>query len=152
MDVMLFLLLMIISPPIYTLHKEYLIKYIKSNEIYGNIDETVAVLMLTHVNYRDASVLEMKAVNEYAHKYGVLTVWDLSHNIGIVPVDLEVSGADFAVGCTYKYLSGGLEAQHLYMQIENITNACKPQFKDGWGIISHFLLKKNTLLLAYESL
>lgn len=83
------------------------VKDIKADEIYENIDETVAVLMLTHVNYRDASVLEMKAINEYAHKYGVLTVWDLSHSIGIVPVDLEVSGADFAVGCTYKYLSGG---------------------------------------------
>ena len=83
------------------------VKYIKANEIYGSIDDTVAVLLLTHVNYRDASVLEMKAINEYAHEYGVLTVWDLSHSIGIVPVDLEVSGADFAVGCTYKYLSGG---------------------------------------------
>lgn len=83
------------------------VKYIKTDEIYENIDETVAVLMLTHVNYRDASVLEMKAINEYAYKYGVLTIWDLSHSIGIVPVDLEASGADFAVGCTYKYLSGG---------------------------------------------
>ncbi|AGC49832.1 aminotransferase class V-fold PLP-dependent enzyme [Lawsonia intracellularis] len=83
------------------------VKYIKSNEIYKNIDETVAVLMLTHVNYRDSSVLDMKTINEYAHKYGVLTVWDLSHSIGIVPVDLEESSTDFAVGCTYKYLSGG---------------------------------------------
>jgi kynureninase len=83
------------------------IKYIKADEIYKNIDETVAVLMLTHVNYRDASVLEMKAINEYAHEYGVLTVWDLSHSVGIVPLDLEASGVDFAVGCTYKYLSGG---------------------------------------------
>lgn len=56
------------------------VKYINANEIYENIDETVAVLMLTHVNYRDSSVLEMKAINEYAHKYGVLTVWDLSHS------------------------------------------------------------------------
>ena len=83
------------------------VKYIKADEIYGNIDEAVAVLMFTHVNYRDASVLEMKAINEYAHKYGVLTVLDLSHSIGIVPLDLEASGVDFAVGCTYKYLSGG---------------------------------------------
>lgn len=83
------------------------VKYVKAHELYKNIDETIAVLMLTHVNYRDAEVLDMKAINEYAHKYGVLSVWDLSHSIGIVPLDLENNGADFAVGCTYKYLSGG---------------------------------------------
>ena len=83
------------------------VKYIKADEIYENIDESVAVLMLTHVNYRDASVLDMHAINDYAHEYGVITVWDLSHSIGIVPINLEDSGTDFAVGCTYKYLSGG---------------------------------------------
>lgn len=83
------------------------VKYIKADEIYASIDETVAILMLTHVNYRDSSVLNMKRINDYAHKHGVLTVWDLSHSIGIVPLDLEASSVDFAVGCTYKYLSGG---------------------------------------------
>lgn len=58
--------------------------------------------MVTHVNYRDASVLDMKEMNDCAHEYGVLTIWDLSHNVGIVPDDLEASGADFAVGCTYR--------------------------------------------------
>ncbi|MFO1256960.1 MAG: aminotransferase class V-fold PLP-dependent enzyme [Gammaproteobacteria bacterium] len=83
------------------------VKYIKANEVYENIDDTVAALMLTHVNYRDGSVLDMKSINEHAHKHNVLTVWDLSHSIGIVPVDLQANGADFAIGCTYKYLSGG---------------------------------------------
>jgi kynureninase len=83
------------------------VKLVKHNEIYANIDETIAVLMLTHVNYRDSSVLDMKVINEHAHKYGVLTIWDLSHSIGIVPLDLHRSDTDFAVGCTYKYLSGG---------------------------------------------
>jgi kynureninase len=63
--------------------------------------------MLIHVNNRDDFVLEMKAMNDYAHKYDVLTLRDLSHSIGIVPLDLEASDVDFAVGCTYKYLSGG---------------------------------------------
>ncbi|RZI47643.1 aminotransferase class V-fold PLP-dependent enzyme [Rickettsiales endosymbiont of Peranema trichophorum] len=83
------------------------VKYVRDNELYQNIDDTVAVLMLTHVNYRDSSVLAMKDINEYAHQHGILTVWDLSHSIGIVPLNLENSSVDFAVGCTYKYLSGG---------------------------------------------
>lgn len=83
------------------------VKLVKANEIIEHLNETVAVLMLTHVNYRDASVLDMQIINAYAHKFGILTLWDLSHSVGIVPLDLESSDTDFAVGCTYKYLSGG---------------------------------------------
>jgi kynureninase len=67
----------------------------------------VGVLYLSHVDYRSSRRWDMAAVNRKAAAAGILTVWDLSHSAGAVAVDLAGSGADFAVGCGYKYLCGG---------------------------------------------
>ena len=69
--------------------------------------EDVAVAVLNHVDFRSGALLDMEAVTAVAHAKGALTVWDLCHSVGAVPVDVSGSDADFAVACTYKYLNGG---------------------------------------------
>ncbi|MBV2363714.1 kynureninase [Streptomonospora nanhaiensis] len=67
----------------------------------------VAAVVLSHVDYRTGALRDMAEINRLARANGVLTVWDLCHSVGAVPVELAATGADFAVGCTYKYLNGG---------------------------------------------
>ena len=76
-------------------------------ELLQAIDATTAVVMLTHVNYRTGHLHDMQAVTQLAHAQGALAIWDLAHSAGAVELDLHHAQADFAVGCTYKYLNGG---------------------------------------------
>ena len=80
---------------------------VEADELPAQLDDTLAVLMLTHVNYRTGRMHDLAALTRAAHAAGALVVWDLAHSAGAVPVDLTAADADFAVGCGYKYLNGG---------------------------------------------
>ena len=90
----------------------YELVLVQADEIPAHLNEHLALLMLTHVNYRTGRMHPMAEVTRAAHAAGALVVWDLAHSAGAVPVNLKGNGpaeeaSDFAVGCGYKYLNGG---------------------------------------------
>jgi kynureninase len=80
---------------------------IYSEAVDAAIDDDTALVCLTHVAFKSAFMYDMAKVTEQAHRSGALMLWDLSHSVGAVPVDLNGCDVDLAVGCTYKYLNGG---------------------------------------------
>jgi kynureninase len=99
--------LYIASGLIESLDRGYALKVVAPEDVEAAIDETISVLMLTEVDYRTGRLHDMRALTRKAHAAGALTVWDLAHSAGAIPVELEGTEADFAVGCTYKYLNAG---------------------------------------------
>ena len=109
----------------------YTLKLVEPEEIAAQINDDLAVLMLTHVNYRTGAMHDMAAITSAAHAAGALMLWDLCHSVGAVPVALKDADADFAVGCSYKYLNGGPGAPAFVWVHPRHTDRCW-QPLSGW--------------------
>lgn len=95
------------------------------------IDDSVAVVLVNHVNYKTGELRDMAAVTKRAHDAGAVVVWDLCHTVGALPIELDAANADFAVGCTYKYLNGGPGAPaFIYVAARHLGKATQPL--SGW--------------------
>ena len=86
---------------------EYALRVVEPEDVESALCDDVAVLMLTEVDYRTGRKHDMARLTRLAQARGIVTIWDLAHSAGAIEVDLAGSGADFAVGCSYKYLNGG---------------------------------------------
>ena len=115
------------------------IRWLDENEIEGVgledvkrvVDEDLAMIVLSHVNYRSAAIADLPAITDLARTNGAFALWDLSHSAGAVPVDLASNGVDLAIGCTYKYLNGGPGAPaYLYVRRE-LQDQLRPPIQ-GW--------------------
>lgn len=114
-----------------TIEKGYALRTPAPQDVADAITEEVAVVMLTHVDYRSGRLHDMKAITEKAHSVGAVMIWDLAHSAGALPLDLAGSKAEFAVGCTYKYFNGGPGAPAFIYARPDIVETIEPALA-GW--------------------
>ena len=107
------------------------IRLVETGGIAAALDRETAVVMLTHVNFRTGRVHDMAAINQAARAAGALTLWDLSHSVGALPLDLGRCASDLAIGCTYKYLNGGPGAPAFLFVRSGLQDAIEPPLS-GW--------------------
>jgi len=107
------------------------LRVVERAEIERALDGSVAVLMLTHVDYASGEIHDMRRITEAAQKVGTLVLWDLSHSAGAVPVDLNTAQVDLAIGCGYKYLNGGPGAPAYLFVAKGLQDAMQSPLS-GW--------------------
>lgn len=114
-----------------TIDKGYELRTPAPEAVVDAISEDVAVVMLTHVDYRSGRMHDMKAVTKAAHAAGAVMIWDLAHSAGALELDIAGSDAEFAVGCSYKYLNGGPGAPAFIYARPDIVEGIEPALS-GW--------------------
>ena len=108
------------------------------DHLQPHLDDRVALVVLSHVDYRSAVILDMPALTAAAQAVGALTVWDLCHSVGAVPIDLTGAGAELAVGCTYKYLNAGPGAPAFSYVRRELQPTLSQPIWGWWGRVQMF--------------
>lgn len=107
------------------------------------IGEDVAAVLINHVNYKTGELRDMAALTRRIHAAGAIAVWDLCHSAGALPVDLDGAAADFAVGCTYKYLNGGPGSPAFVYAAARHHQAIRQPLSGWWGHARPFAFETN---------
>jgi kynureninase len=114
------------------------LRLVDPEDVASHIGPDTAVVMLTESDYRSARLHDMRAITGRAHAAGALVIWDLAHTAGAMPIDLEAANADFAVGCTYKYLNGGPGAPAFLYVRADLQDRIHSPLCGWWGHESPF--------------
>lgn len=126
------------------LQQGYSLRLVNSpDELPQAIDADVAVVMLTHVNYKTGYMYDMQALTALSHECGALSIWDLAHSAGAVPIDLHAAGADYAIGCTYKYLNGGPGSQAFVWVRPALVDVVRQPLSGWFGHTRQFAMESN---------
>ncbi|WP_294739588.1 kynureninase [uncultured Pseudomonas sp.] len=124
------------------LQQGYSLRLVNSpDELPQAIDQDTAVVMLTHVNYKTGYMYDMQAQTALSHECGALAIWDLAHSAGAVPIDLHQAGADYAIGCTYKYLNGGPGSQAFVWVNPALVDAVTQPLSGWFGHTRQFAME-----------
>jgi kynureninase len=109
-------------------------------EVNAALTESVGLVVLSHVNYRSGALADMAAITSAVHDAGAMVLWDLSHSVGAVPIELAACGVDFAVGCTYKYLNAGPGAPAFLYVRDDLIGAIEPAIPGWFGTTNQFAM------------
>ncbi len=123
----------------------HVLKVVEPEQVFDAITEEVGVVMVTEVDYRSARRHDMKAITARAHAKGCLVIWDLAHSAGAVPGRLMEVDADFALGCTYKYLNGGPGSPAFVFVHPRLQNEVVPALVGWWGHANPFAFDQTFL-------
>ena len=109
----------------------------------ASLDDDVALLCLTHVDFRTGAMYDLVGLTDAAHRVGAIVLWDLCHTAGAVPVDLTAAGADMAVGCTYKYLNGGPGSPAFGWVHPDLQSQLEQPITGWWGHAAPFAMQRD---------
>jgi kynureninase len=117
------------------------LRAVDGERLASEVDDSVALVLASHVDFRTGRMLDMSAVTSAVHEQGALVLWDLSHSAGVVPLALHADDVDFAVGCGYKYLNGGPGAPSYFYVNRRWQDVAKPPFFGWLGHAAPFALE-----------
>ena len=126
-----------------TLDKAHVINLVEPKDVYDAINDQVAVVYLSHVDYKTSRKHDITKLSAKAKRCGARTVWDLAHSVGVIDLKLSESNVDFAVGCTYKYLNGGPGSPGFIYVSPHLIDHVEPTLQGWMGHRAQFSFEPN---------